>query len=130
MKKYWFVYVATVFVSVGAFLYLTLFSINHIASLNVPEDALLGKVVWQQNGCIECHTIFGDGGYNAPDMTHETTRRTGEWLRAFFQNRPVMRPSQSKRHPGLGSEDTEHLIRYLQFVDRIKINNWPPKPLK
>ncbi len=33
---------------------------------NITPQVALGKKVWEDNNCIGCHTILGEGAYFAP----------------------------------------------------------------
>ena len=36
---------------------------------NITPAVARGKNVWHKNNCINCHTLFGEGAYYAPDLT-------------------------------------------------------------
>ncbi|MFO5966082.1 c-type cytochrome, partial [Pseudomonas aeruginosa] len=37
-----------------------------------------GKLVWEQNNCVGCHTLLGEGAYFAPELGNVVGRRGGE----------------------------------------------------
>ena len=41
-----------------------------------------GKDVWHKYNCINCHTLFGEGAYYAPDLTKITKHRGEQYLQA------------------------------------------------
>src|SRR5690606_40965791 len=41
----------------------------------LTDEVIEGKHVWHRNNCINCHTVFGEGAYYAPDLTKITRRR-------------------------------------------------------
>src|SRR5688500_7309571 len=45
-----------------------------------------GKDVWHANNCINCHTVFGEGAYYAPDLTKITKHRGEAYLRAYMKD--------------------------------------------
>jgi len=54
---------------------------RHGASEPVTGDAAAGKIVYQKNGCGQCHSIDGQGGFTGPDMTDIGAKRAVRHLR-------------------------------------------------
>ncbi len=121
-------FVATVLSSFLVFSLLTMITVRSIRPPVVPPRAAMGKIVWQKGGCVQCHSLFGNGAYNAVDLTRETEVRSREWLRRFFQEPPLMRPGGKKRHPPLSGSEADLLVDYLEFVSSINTLGWPPRP--
>lgn len=94
---------------------------------SIPEQAVAGKLIWQKNNCVSCHTLFGHGGYEADDLTHITASETSEYLINYLVQAPVMRPHKYARHPALDEIDAENLVNYLEFVHTIPTLGWPPQ---
>lgn len=94
----------------------------------MSEEAVLGKKVWQENNCISCHTLFGNGGYEGDDMTHIVEKRSEEEFIQFFQQPPYMRPHILRVHPGLTIQATEQLWSYFSYLNDIPTLGWPPEP--
>lgn len=114
--------------SFGLFIALCLLSAR--LPSDIPDKAAAGKRVWQKNNCISCHTLFGNGGYIAEDLTHITTKKDPSQLIHHLVQPPVMRPNKHKRHPALSEEDAGNLVEYLKTVSTIPTQGWPPQPLK
>jgi nitric oxide reductase subunit C len=92
-----------------------------------------GKDVWHENNCINCHTLFGEGAYYAPDLTKITKLRGEAYLTAYMKD-----PSQfydEKRHrrlmpkQNLTDDDIRSLISFLDWVSNVDNQGWPPRPL-
>jgi nitric oxide reductase subunit C len=92
-----------------------------------------GKDVWHENNCINCHTLFGEGAYYAPDLTKITKLRGEAYLTAYMKD-----PSQfydEKRHrrlmpkQNLSDDDIRSLISFLDWVSNVDNQGWPPRPL-
>jgi len=92
----------------------------------MPEKAVAGKIVWQRNNCISCHTLFGHGGYKADDLTHITAKEKSSYLINYLVQPPVMRPNKYTHHPALDEADAKNLVQYLEFVHTIPTLGWPP----
>src|SRR6266571_2086434 len=54
---------------------------RHGASDPVTGDAAVGAIVYQKNGCGQCHSIDGKGGFLGPDLTDIGARRAVRHLR-------------------------------------------------
>lgn len=94
----------------------------------MPEEAMAGKLVWQKHNCVSCHTLFGNGGYDADDLTHIITKKTPDELVNYLVSPPVMRPNKYKHHPGLSEKEADDLVQYFKYVNDIPTLGWPPQP--
>jgi len=43
----------------------------------LTESVLRGKRVWEENTCINCHTLLGEGAYFAPELGNACLRMGG-----------------------------------------------------
>jgi nitric oxide reductase subunit C len=111
-----------------------LFTWANLASWSLPypmeKEGALGKKVWQKYNCVSCHSLFGNGGYVAEDLTHVTMKRNREELQDFFRNPPILRPSKKKHHMSLTEKEAQNLINYLEYLNNIPTLGWPPAPMK
>lgn len=96
----------------------------------LTTEVAAGKWVWQKYNCNDCHTILGIGGYYAPDLTKVMSRRDNDWMTRFLKDPEKVWPA-SRKMPNLHLTDQEitNLIAFFTWVNNIKTNNWPPKPL-
>ncbi|MDD2713398.1 MAG: cytochrome c [Simplicispira sp.] len=92
-----------------------------------------GKDVWHQNNCINCHTLFGEGAYYAPDLTKISKHRGEAYLTAYMRD-----PSQfydETRHrrlmpkQNLSETDITDLVAFLDWVSNVDNQGWPPRPI-
>ena len=44
-----------------------------------PQVAL-GKKLWEENNCIGCHSLLGEGAYFAPELGNVYSRRGGDFI--------------------------------------------------
>jgi len=109
----------------GGFIY---FSLLHLNPKEISREAVKGKKVWGNHGCAECHSLLGNGGYLAGDLTNIVNQQEIEWLENFLINPPLL-PSSNKRHVKLDLGQTKNLIEYLRLVNEINTLGWrsPPK---
>jgi nitric oxide reductase subunit C len=73
----------------GVFLWLTVDTMRKIPQQtrqqNITAEVNRGKLIWDANNCMGCHTIFGEGAYYAPELTKAYERRGEQWLTLFFK---------------------------------------------
>jgi nitric oxide reductase subunit C len=100
---------------------------------NITEDVIEGKHVWHRNNCINCHTLFGEGAYYAPDLTKITKQRGQAYLMAFLRNPSQFYSEETHRrlmpNPNLNDEEIRHVITFLDWVSEVDNQGWPPRPI-
>jgi nitric oxide reductase subunit C len=131
-----FAIVATA-LSTLAFLGLTLDSHRQFGALtnaeNITPEVTHGMDVWHKYNCINCHTLFGEGAYYAPDLTKITQLRGEQYLTAYMRDPSQFYDEQTHRRlmPRQDLSDTEiaDLIRFLDWVSKVDNQGWPPRPI-
>jgi nitric oxide reductase subunit C len=100
---------------------------------NISPEVTLGKDVWHKNNCINCHTLFGEGAYYAPDLTKIAQQRGAPYLRAFLKDPSTFYDEQRHRRlmpkQDLSDADIDGLIAFLDWVSRVDNQGWPPRPI-
>ena len=100
------------------------------AQRELPEDAVAGIRIWQEQGCENCHTLYGQGGEYAPDLTHIMTLRGGDYIADFLVKPSDFHPDQ-RIMPRLTLTQTEieNLLALLAWVDTetVAADDWPPR---
>ncbi len=94
----------------------------------VSSNVTAGKHVWEQHICQDCHTLLGIGGYWAPELTKEAERRDASYLTSWLKDPPAAKPGTTMPNQHLNDQQVRNVIAFLQWVDKINTNNWPPKP--
>ncbi|MGI6226074.1 MAG: c-type cytochrome [Peptococcales bacterium] len=112
------------------FLVFVFYSLEQMETQKITEEAIQGKKIWDNYGCIQCHTIFGNGGYSAPDLTNVITDRGEGWIKTFFREPPLMPFSKNRRHKQLEEDKIIYLLEYLHLVGKTNTLNWPPSAIK
>ena len=93
------------------------------------ETVSAGYAVWQGNGCEGCHTIWGQGGAFAPDLTHIYSQRGETYLREFLVNPEAFHVGQRVMPRfGLTVSQTDQLLAFLNWIDQQ--STWPPRPIR
>ena len=100
---------------------------------NITPAVSNGMDVWHKYNCINCHTLFGEGAYYAPDLTKITQHRGEQYLQAYMRD-----PAQfydEKRHrrlmpkQDLEPKEITDLIAFLDWVSKVDNQGWPPRPI-
>lgn len=99
-------------------------------SANLTPKVSLGKKVWEDNNCIGCHTLLGEGAYYAPELGNVYTRfnNSKEGIIAFIKSRPVEGIPGRRSMPqfNLSDEELDAVAEFLKYSSEIDTNNWPP----
>jgi len=99
---------------------------------NITEAVARGKLLWEDNNCIGCHTLMGEGAYYAPELANVYDRRGGEeGFNAFMQSWMAMQPLQvpdRRKMPqfNLTEQEVDDLAEFLKWTSKINDANWPP----
>ncbi|MDR7150115.1 nitric oxide reductase subunit C [Hydrogenophaga palleronii] len=100
---------------------------------NITPAVTLGKDAWHKHNCINCHTIFGEGAYYAPDLTKIAQQRGAPYLRAFLKDPSKFYDEQRHRRlmpqQNLSDEEIDGLIAFLDWVSKVDNQGWPPRPI-
>jgi len=129
--------VGSTLVAAVAFLGLTIDSHRQFPKLtnaqNITPAVAHGKDVWHKNNCINCHTLFGEGAYYAPDLTKIAQQRGASYLQAYLRDPSKFYDEQRHRRlmPKQNISDGEitDLVAFLDWVSKVDNNGWPPRPL-
>lgn len=100
-------------------------------SENMTELVIEGKRLWEENDCIGCHSLIGEGAYFAPELGNVYTRfgESTENIKAFIKTRPAEGIPGRRSMPqfNFSEEQLEALAQFLKYVDGIKTaRDWPP----
>ncbi len=102
----------------------------------------LGKLTSQSKNCMNCHTLLGNGGYYAPDLTKAwldkawqkngpmqamTGKNTTEEAIAEFLQHPSQYPTHARMMPDLKitGDEAKGLVAFLKHMSSIDTNGFP-----
>ncbi len=101
-----------------------------LQSHTVPPDAEAGLSLWRIHNCEGCHTLFGQGGSYAPDLTGIYAQRGPDYLREFLVNPSAFHPGQRLMPAfGLTVSEINHLLAFLDWTSRQN-TGWPPRTIQ
>lgn len=97
---------------------------------NITPQVALGKMVWEENNCIGCHTLLGEGAYFAPELGNVYQRfgNSKEAIIAFIEGRPAEGIDGRRSMPqfNLSQEELEAVAEFLKWTSEINAAGWPP----
>lgn len=86
-----------------------------------------GKKIWEENNCIGCHTLMGEGAYFAPELGNVYKRRGPDFIKAWMQVQPTGAPGR-RQMPNfhLNEKQLDDLVAFFKYVSEIDTAGWPP----
>jgi nitric oxide reductase subunit C len=101
-------------------------------SENLTPQVVAGKVLWDKNNCMGCHSILGEGAYYAPELTKVYDRRGEGYIRAVLMAPPPgwYVPTRGRRMVAyhFTDEQVNDLIAFFKWIGQTDLNGFPPKP--
>jgi nitric oxide reductase subunit C len=101
---------------------------------NITEAVAHGKHLWENNNCIGCHSLMGEGAYFAPELANVYDRygqgseqTFKQFMQAWMAMQPL--PTEGRRKMpqfNLSAEDVDALADFLIWTSRVDDNDWPP----
>ena len=116
------------------FLVLTFDTINTLPKRDnrtaITPVVAKGKLLWEENDCIGCHTLLGEGACFAPELGNIYTRygNSKEAIKGFIMSRPKDGIPGRRSMPQFNFSDAEldALADFLKYVSEIDTAGWPP----
>jgi nitric oxide reductase subunit C len=100
-----------------------------LQSHDITPEVAAGLEVWRSYGCEGCHTLVGQGGSYAPDLTHIYSQRSDTYIREFLVNPNAFHPNQRLMPRFLLTRtNTDNLMAFLSWID-TQVTAWPPRPI-
>ena len=102
----------------------------------LTPSVVAGKRTWEAKGCINCHTLLGEGAYFAPELGNVMKRwgvdkdpvAARAALKAWMDAQPSHTPGRRQMPQfNLNQKQTDELADFLLWTNTIRNQNWPPK---
>jgi len=91
----------------------------------ITEQVVRGKVLWEENNCMGCHTILGEGAYYAPELTKVLDRRGEGYVKAVLMSPVPWNPNGRKMVAyGFTKEEADDLIAFFDWIGGIDLNGF------
>lgn len=87
------------------------------ASAGATREVAPGEIVYQQAGCVACHTLSGIGGTTGPELTKVGQRHEKEWFETWLADPQSVKPGTAMpSFSSLGDDKIEALAAYLSSL--------------
>ncbi|HEY6896771.1 MAG TPA: cytochrome c [Rhodocyclaceae bacterium] len=98
-----------------------------LADPTIGPKIKAGKKIWEDNNCIGCHTLLGEGAYFAPELGNVYKRRGPEFIKAWIKAQPTGTPGR-RQMPNFHLTDAQldDIVAFLKYASEINTANWPP----
>ncbi|MDX1808812.1 MAG: cytochrome c [Sulfurospirillaceae bacterium] len=99
----------------------------------ITKSVIAGKKIWEDNDCIGCHTILGEGAYYAPELGN-AFQRLGNGdeatFKAYMQGWMAAQPLEvhnRRKMPQfhLTPKQVNDLSDFLIWTSRVNTQGWP-----
>ena len=88
-----------------------------------------GKVLWDENNCMGCHTLLGEGAYYAPELTKVMERRGEVFVRGMLRDPEAMYPGQRRMvQYDFTDSEIDDLVAFFSWIGEIDTNGFPATP--
>lgn len=126
-------FVVGTLVTTSVFVGLTIDTFRKMPALTHAEAltpaVVRGKHLWEDNNCMGCHTIYGEGAYYAPELTRVYERRGPDFIRAMLRDPAAMYPGQRRmQNYHFQAEQIEDLVAFFRWVGNVDLGGFPPRP--
>lgn len=117
----------------GVFIVLTFDTFKRIPEQTnikeMNESVIAGKHLFDRSNCMGCHTIMGEGGYYAPDLTKVYERRGEGFIKLMLKDPQAMYPNDRKMvNYHFKEEQIDQLTEFLKWIGTLDLNGFPAKP--
>lgn len=111
------------------FIGLTVFSFSKAQDQShddaITEQVVRGKVLWEANNCMGCHTILGEGAYYAPELTKVIDRRGVGYIKAVLMSPVPWQPNGRKMVAyGFSEKEADDLVAFFDWIDDVDLNGF------
>lgn len=92
---------------------------------NITEEVIRGKFLWETNNCMGCHTIMGEGGYYAPELTKVIDRKGEHFVKSVLMAPIPWAPNGRKMvQYEMNEEDAEAMVEYFKWIGELDLNGF------
>ncbi len=117
----------------AVFIWLTVDTFQRIPaqtnSDELTESVARGKQIWEENNCMGCHTLLGEGAYYAPELTRVYDRRGPAFIAQMLRDPEAVYPGQRRMVKYDFSEaQIDDMNAFFEWIGRMDLNGFPPEP--
>ena len=91
----------------------------------ITKEVVRGKEIWETNNCMGCHTIMGEGGYYAPELTKVMERRGEGYIKAVLMSPIPWAPNGRKMVAyKMNEADANAMVAYFEWIGKLDLNGF------
>ncbi|UMB55403.1 cytochrome c [Lutibacter sp. A64] len=118
------------------FIGLTIFSLSKDVDQtnheNITAEVVRGKEIWETNNCMGCHTILGEGGYYAPELTKVVDRLNAKYnnngeevIKSILMSKGPWQPNGRKMVAyGMTEAEANDVVAFFKWIGEIDLNGF------
>jgi nitric oxide reductase subunit C len=111
------------------FIFLTVYSLSKSQDQSNAENltpaVVRGKMLWEKNNCMGCHTILGEGGYYAPELTKVVERRGDTYIKAALMSKTPWQVHGRKMVAyGMSEQEANDMVEFFKWIGEIDLNGF------
>ena len=99
---------------------------------NITESVVRGKKIWEENNCMGCHTILGEGAYYAPELTKVIDRlnlkydgQGEEVIKSILMSEAPWQPNGRKMVAySMTEQEAKDMIAFFEWIGEIDLNGF------
>jgi nitric oxide reductase subunit C len=92
---------------------------------NMTESVVRGKNLWEKNNCMGCHTLLGEGGYYAPELTKVVERRGDAYIKAALMSEYPWQPNGRKMVAyHMSDAEANDMVAFFKWIGEIDLNGF------
>jgi len=98
---------------------------------NITEAVIAGRHIWDENNCMGCHTLLGEGAYYAPELTKVIERRGPGYIKGVLMSPTPWGEHTSGRKMvayGFSAEEADNMVAFFTWIGEMDLNGFPTKP--
>ncbi len=106
-----------------------------ISAAPLTDAVIHGKRVWEKHACIDCHSLFGEGAYFAPEVGNVWVRYGGkddpegarESIKAWILSQPTgIEGRRQMPKFDLTDQEVDDLASFFEWTSKVNTQGWPP----
>ena len=106
-----------------------------ISAAPLTDAVIHGKRVWEKHACIDCHSLFGEGAYFAPELGNVWVRYGGkddtagarESIKAWILSQPTgIEGRRQMPQFAFTDQELDDLVSFFEWASTVNTQNWPP----